>query len=180
MTSKLNSKLKPLSRVWKTGALTLFASVLLVSLTATTAQASGFSCMSVDRTERMDLFFDSLEDGSQATRLMILNPNVSKRRQHVATFNAADGLLKTEGRSVEAVVDTSFPESSRKGERLGGTTLGALSMVRLEIDAQEHLFAGKTFAAQATYLKLSGEVLTQDFDCLAFDGLSAPEELAFY
>lgn len=154
--------------------------VAAISFSSASALASGFSCMSVDRNERMDLFFDSLEEGSQATELVILNPNVSRRRQHIATFSAADGLLKTQGRSVEAMVDTSFPESSRKGERIGGTTLGSLASVKLEIDAQEQLLAGKAFAAQATYLKTSGQVLTQDFDCIVFDGLQAPEELAFY
>lgn len=172
--------MKRLSGISKFGTMAVVAVAASVSFAATSAQAAGFSCMSVDRNERMDLFFDSLEAGAPATELVVMNPNVSKRRRHVATFSAADGLLKTDGRAVEALVDTSFPESSRKGERIGGTTLGALALVRLDIDAQEQLLAGHAFAAQATYVKKSGQELTQDFDCLVFEGLKAPEELAFY
>lgn len=140
--------------------------------------------MSVDRNERMDVFFDTLAEGAAATQLVILDPTVSKRRQHVATFAAADGLLKTYGSNrsltVEASVDTSLPSSSRRGERLGGTTLGSLATVKLEIDGRGLLVAGSTFAAQATYVKNIGESLTQDFDCVLFEGSRAPEELSFY
>jgi hypothetical protein len=150
------------------------------SLVATSsALAGGFSCLSVDRNERMDVFFEALEDGHSATRLVILDPTVSKSRQHVATFKAEDGVLKTEGRTVHADVDTSIPNSSRKGERVGGTTLGALRSIELEIDLRQPFARDSALAAQATYTKHSGFELTQDFDCVSFEGSEPPSELYF-
>lgn len=155
--------------------------------TASVAFADGYSCLSVDRNERIDVYFAETQSAVQsaasieADRMVVIDPTVAKRNQHVATFQAADGLLRTDGAFIQALVDLNYPGSSRSGERVGGTTLGALQMIQLEVQVKGDIRqAGLMFGAQATYLKRSGFELSQDFDCVSFDGVRPPADLNFY
>lgn len=160
----------------------LLAATALVSLS--NAWGSGFDCTSVDEDLQIRVVFTPIHpDGShrepRVKEMTVLDPNLTAPFQHVATFLAADGLLTNEGGNIEAVVDLRFPGSARAGERIGGTKLGSLKTVTLDIDFSytEPSNDGAHYAAQAVYLKRNGESLEQDFDCVLFMDSELDREL---
>lgn len=133
------------------------------------AGTTTFSCTSVDQDTQIDVTFETHEEteASSVHRMVLLDPNVRQERQHIATFYAADGVLKAAGSTIVATVDLTKPESSRAGERVGGTRLGALDSIVLEIDFSytENLNHERKFSGLVTYRKKNGDELMQDFDC---------------
>jgi hypothetical protein len=165
---------------------TLIAAAALVATFASlaTASASGFNCVSVDEDTKITVTFTPIHpDGShrepRVKDMTVSDPNLTKPFQHIATFYATDGLLTNDGGNIEAVVDLRYPGSSRAGERVGGTKLGALKTITLDIDFTytEPHNDGSHYAAVTTYLKRNGETLTQDFDCVLFMDTVADTDL---
>jgi hypothetical protein len=153
--------------------LTNLAAAMFTTLIALAhAQASDFACTSVDQDTRIDVSIesDAAAQGHRAITMSIFDLNVSEPRQLIAKFVAADGLLNINNNGVIiADVDLTNPNSSRRGERIGGTVLGALKSIVLDIDFsyQEAFKKGTGLSATVTYVKRNGEELVQDFDCIA-------------
>jgi hypothetical protein len=128
------------------------------------------SCEGVDGEVRFDMIIEipNESDSPQALAMRVSDPNVSNDRAEIATFEFSDGLLNNNGGVLVGYVDLSNPKTGRKGERIGGTTLGQLRsvMVSLDIDFNSSFTAGKRYSAQAVYLKKIGEELVQDLDCV--------------
>ena len=126
-------------------------------------------CEGVDGEVLFEILFyiSSLKAPAQAISMRVSDPNISARHSEVATFDAADGLLHGKGNVIVGYVDLENPKTGRKGERIGGTTLGALRsiMIRLDIDMDIASGSSKKQSAQAVYLKKTGEELIQDLDC---------------
>lgn len=103
----------------------------------------------------------------KALAMRVSDPNVSLSRQEIAFFDAKDGLLTTDGNQFTGHVSDAHPLTGRRGERIGGTLLGALEQVTLEVDIDftEEPSARKRHAAVVTYMKKNGEELVQDLDC---------------
>ena len=160
------------------------AAFLILFLTGAPAFASGFTCLSVDRDTRINIMTDHPNAGQIAQSLVVIDPSATAAKQVIATFAIDDGLLKTTatefGTLFTAHVDTSFPGSSRAGRKVGGTNLGSLDSISLEVETVTErrptpLFDdGSMFAAQAIYKKKNGQELKQDFDCLLFLAESIP------
>ncbi|MES2963676.1 MAG: hypothetical protein V4760_07275 [Bdellovibrionota bacterium] len=141
------------------------------------AKADGFVCISVDDDTRIDVYltkFDTDGPAPTASKLVVSDPNRTPRYRHIATFDVADGVLQSTGTQVHATVDLTKPGTARAGERIGGTKLGLLIGLVLDIDVsyQEPIKEGVRYSAEVTYLKKSGQELTQDFDCILFKGTS--------
>ncbi|MBN8539380.1 MAG: hypothetical protein J0L82_03255 [Deltaproteobacteria bacterium] len=102
-----------------------------------------------------------------ALAMRVSDPNVSLERQEIAFFAAQEGVLSTNGNKFIGHVSEDHPPTGRRGERIGGTVLGALKQIVLEveIDFTEEPGPRKRHAAVATYLKKNGEELVQDLDC---------------
>ena len=150
--------------------------VLLCGLSRTEAHSlptprqEKVSCEGVDGEVRFEMVIEipNESDSPQALSMRVSDPNVSKERSEIASFEYADGLLNNTGGVLVGYVDLSNPKTGRKGERIGGTTLGQLRsvMVTLDIDFNSAFVAGKVSSAQAVYLKKIGEELVQDLDCV--------------
>lgn len=157
---------------------TVSALILAAFLTVpVSALADGFVCVSVDEDTRIDVYLTELDPegpAPSASKVVVSDPNRTPRHRHIATFTVEDGLLQTSGTQIHAIVDASKPGTSRGGERIGGTRLGLLSGLVLDIDVsyQEPIEEGVRYAAEVTYLKKNGEQLNQDFDCNLFKGTS--------
>lgn len=162
-----------------------FIAALFVSLlSGTQVFASGFTCLSVDRDTRINIMTDHPNAGQIAQSLIVIDPSASTAKQVIATFAINDGLLQTTATEFSTLftahVDTSFPGSSRAGRKVGGTNLGSLESISLEVQTVTErrptpLFDdGSMFAAQAIYKKKNGQELKQDFDCLLFLSESMP------
>jgi hypothetical protein len=142
-----------------------------------TAKADGFVCISVDDDTRIDVYLTEIDTqgpAPTASKLVVSDPNRTPRYRHIATFDVADGQLQTTGTQIHALVDLSKPGTARGGERIGGTKLGLLTGLVLDIDIsyQEPIKEGVRYSAEVVYLKKSGQELSQDFDCNLFKGTS--------
>ena len=126
-------------------------------------------CEGVDGEVLFEILFyiSSLKNPAQAISMRVSDPNISARYAEIAIFDAADGLLHGKGNVIVGYVDLENPKTGRRGERIGGTTLGALRsiMIRLDIDMDIASGSSKKQSAQAVYLKKTGEELVQDLDC---------------
>lgn len=167
---------------------TTFAMILLAAFAVPSlARAEGFTCTSVDQDTKINVYFEPgtghNESGPRASKMIISDPTVKPKNQFVAAFKAVDGLLNNSESVIVAYVDLSNPLSSRRGERVGGTTLGSLHSIILDIDYsyQEPVKFGTQLAGQVIFLKNNGEELTQDFDCIRYDDVSkmAPTSSSF-
>lgn len=128
------------------------------------------TCQGVDGEVTFEMLIDipNPTDSPQALAMRVSDPNVSVERSEIAMFEFADGLLNNTGSVLVGYVDLANPKTGRKGERIGGTTLGQLRsvMVTLDIDFNRPSASGQRHSAQAVYLKKIGEELVQDLDCL--------------
>lgn len=126
-------------------------------------------CEGVDGEVRFEILFyiSGGKDPTQAVSMRVSDPNVAPRYAEIALFDAADGLLNSNGNIIVGYVDLTNPKTGRKGERIGGTVLGALRsiMIRLDVDVDIAAATSKKQSAQAVYLKKIGEELVQDLDC---------------
>jgi len=143
-------------------------------------------CVSVDGDTEIDILFQIEEDRYRGVWMVASDPTVTPENSEIARFEAADGLLSNSDTLVVAHVDLRNPKTGRKGERIGGTVLGALKLIMLDLDVD--LFelnasavaaggaasAGTSveasgvpakFSAQATYFKRNGDQHVQDLDC---------------
>lgn len=126
------------------------------------------TCLGTDGDVKFEIQIDRVDPQfPQAMAMRVSDPNVSIARQEIAFFDASQGLLSTEGTSITGHVSEVHPLTSRRGERIGGTVLGALKQVTvvLDIDFSQELNPRKRHAATVTYLKKIGEELVQDLDC---------------
>jgi hypothetical protein len=126
------------------------------------------TCLGIDGDVKFEVQVDRTKPSFPiALAMRVSDPNVSEERQEIAFFDAQDGMLSTNGNEFVGHVSDFHPLTSRRGERIGGTVLGALKQVALEveIDFTQEPGPRKRHAAMATYLKKNGEELVQDLDC---------------
>ncbi len=155
----------------------LIAIIFAFLLAPMAAHADGFVCLSVDEATRIDVYLSGLDTQSpepRATKLVVSDPNRTPRYRHIATFEAEEGVLETSGTQIHGIVDLLKKGTSRAGERIGGTKLGLLAGILLDIDVtyQEPIEVGVRYSAEVAYVKHSGQELRQDFDCTLFKGTS--------
>lgn len=132
--------------------------------------AEVIQCDGVDGDVRFEVNVAPNEQDPTALKVISLrvsDPNVSEARTEVALFEAADGLVNASGDVVVGYVDATNPKTGRKGERIGGTTLGQLRsiMLRFDVGLIEATSSGKKHSAEVSYLKKMGRELVQDLDC---------------
>ena len=69
-----------------------------------------------------------------ALDMFVFDPTVSEANALIAHFDADDGLLNNTNGVLVGYVDPKNPKTGRKGERIGGTRLGALRSVMLDLN----------------------------------------------
>lgn len=130
-------------------------------------------CDSVDGDVRFDLFMElgrKVTESPKALAMVVLDPTVDEARAEVARFEAADGLLSNSNGVVTGYIDLKNPDTSRKGERVGGTVLGALRSITVDLDIDFSVVptGSKRYSAQAMFFKRNGEEHVQDLDCVRY------------
>jgi hypothetical protein len=106
------------------------------------------------------------DEAPTALDMYAYDPTVSEPHSIIAHFDAEDGLLNNTNGVLVGYVDPKNPKTGRKGERIGGTRLGALRSVMLDLNID--LIAKrsrKAYSGQAIYLKKNGDQLLQDLTC---------------
>ena len=144
--------------------------LLLTAPPLVTPRQETVICQGVDGEVRFDILVEipNTVDSPNALSMRVSDPNVSEQRAEIALFEASAGVLNNNNGTLVGYVDHGNPNTARKGERIGGTTLGRLRSIMLSLDIDFDLASSplKKYSAQALYLKLTGEQLVQDLDCV--------------
>lgn len=128
-------------------------------------------CQGLDGDVVFEILLDKSKPKPHALAMRVSDPTVSVEWQEIAFFDVQDEQLesKVEVDIVRVVgrVDLRNPLTGRKGERVGGTVLGALNSITvdLDIDFRQTSTPRKRHAGLVTYLKKNGEDFVQDLDC---------------
>lgn len=136
--------------------------------------AESLICMSTDQNTRIEVYFageGTADEPFAHVQMMVLkDPTVKPARQLIAEFRAQEGLLFADRKKIIGVVDLNHPDTSRGGEKVGGTVLRSISSVVLDVDLSYEeplgIGLGTRVSVLVIYRKRNGENLTQDFDCL--------------
>jgi hypothetical protein len=148
---------------------TAFALVAL-SISAATAHADGFVC----RTESDDLVIHAYNQthASEGTRnaavMVISDPKVRPGRRTIARFTDANETLTNIGASYESTVDLRFNDSKLKGRNIGGTKLGHLKSIVLDVDFSYVAPVADldVLSGSLTLLKRDGQTIAQAVNCV--------------
>ena len=135
--------------------------LLLAALGAIPALADGFVCQSTDGDLTVKVYnHTNTESGTRNSAVLVLSdPRVSVGRKTIATFSDAQGLLGNSGATYSANVDLRFSTTSRKGERIGGTKLGELDEIILEVNFSyaQPMAAGEETQGLLSLVKRTGD-----------------------
>lgn len=147
--------------------------VLALSLFLTSfAQADGFVCENEEGTLRAAVYNQTnpAKGTRNAAILVLSNPSHATGSKTIATFSAKDGLLENTANNYTAKIDLRFTDSSRKGELIGGTKLGFLAAIELNI-MHNVLYAideGQVTYGYLVLTKRNGDVLTHTLSCARY------------
>jgi hypothetical protein len=95
---------------------------------------------------------------------------VGAGKKTIARFTGTNETLTNVGASYEATVDLRFNDSNLAGRNIGGTKLGMLKTIALDIDFSYStpLAAGETVDGTLTLIKRNGEELTHKVECTRY------------
>lgn len=127
-------------------------------------------CDGVDGDIRFEILLRLTETGrARALAMRLSDPSVALGRSEIALFQASERTLIFRESVITGRIDPMNPKTNRAGERVGGTRLGELSTLSLDLRwplaevAQRQ--SGRRFGGQALYVKKNGDELVQDLDC---------------
>lgn len=108
----------------------------LAMVTGASAFADGFICSDANGDLRLKVYDKTQpKEGTKDAAIMIVsNPSATPGNQTIATFNSDDSLLANDSSSYTAEVDLRYNTSNQAGADIGGTQLGQLKYITLDVD----------------------------------------------
>lgn len=109
--------------------------VSMLVLGAAQANADGFVCQTADGSVNVKAYNQTIptKGTRNAAVLVVSDPAINYGNKTIARFTAGHTVVNT-GSSYLANVDLRYNDSSRKGELIGGTKLGQLKQIKLDVD----------------------------------------------
>ena len=145
----------------------LFAVIALLG--ATQVKADGFVCLNHKGDLKIQVYDHVLPtEGTRTAAIMIAsNPLLQNGNKTIAKFTDGNGTLDSAALFYVADVDLRFTDSSRKGELIGGTKLGELDKIQLQVgfSYSNPLANGDETFGTLTLVKRNGEELEQVMTC---------------
>lgn len=149
-----------------------FVAVLLAMGISNVAVADGFVCDAEDGNLRVKVLNHvKPEEGTRNAAVMILSDTaISVGRKTIARFTDVKETLANSGAHYVADVDLRFADSRRKGELIGGTKLGQLDSILLDVafTYAAPMEAGETTPAVLTLIKRSGDQIMLQMECTRY------------
>ena len=146
--------------------------ILLIAatvLSSSAALADGFVCHADEQDLKIKVYNHTrAEDGTRNAAVMVISDKtVQAGRKTIARFTGVNETLGSKGAVYTADVDLRFTDSARKGENIGGTKLGSLDSIVLDIEFSyaQPLAHGDTAPGQLTLVKRTGGVIVLDVEC---------------
>lgn len=147
------------------------AFALLALLSVAPAFADGFVCQSQDGlVAKVYDHTDPSEGTRKAAVLVLSNSNVGDGNKTIARFTDAAPTLSNDGTNYVANVDLRYNDSGSKGKLIGGTKLGQLKTIELNVNFSyvETMGAGEETEGRMTLTKRNGEEITIDMECTRY------------
>ena len=143
----------------------------LVFVGTTQAMADGFTCQANDGSLNIKVYHHvHAEDGTRDAAILIFSdPTVTYGRKTIATFEADRTLINVGARYL-AKADQRFTGSRRDGELIGGTKLGQLGTIALDVDFSygSPVEEGEEVPAVLTLNKRNGQVIEIETTCARY------------
>ncbi len=145
---------------------------MIVMGTSSFAMADGFKCETRDGDLVVKVYNHvQPEEGTRNGAVMVISDkNVQLGRKTIARFTDVNSTLKSKGALYMAKVDLRFADSRRKGELIGGTKLGQLANISLDVDFKYNrpLEDGEETTGELVLDKRNGDSITLDVDCVRY------------
>jgi hypothetical protein len=146
----------------------LFVSMFLGALEA---RADGFRCQTADESLNITVYNQTSRDAGtrNAAVLIVSDPTVATGNRTIARFTA-DETLDNTGSSYDARVDLRYKDSNRRGEYIGGTRLGELRTINLDVafSYANPVVEGSDLPAVLTLVKRDGDEIVLDATCARY------------
>jgi hypothetical protein len=143
--------------------------IVFAALVSTTAQADGFVCEG-NRDSLIVKVYNHTQptEGTRNAAVMVVSdPSIQLGNKTIARFSDVNSTLSNKGAFYMADVDLRFNDSGRKGELIGGTKLGQLKHISLDVNFSygEPINSGETAPAILSLIKRNGETIDLDMNC---------------
>ncbi len=146
---------------------TLF--VLAAVLVSANAHADGFTCEATRDSLAVTVYNHTQpSEGTRNAAVMVVSdPSLQFGNKTVARFSDVNSTLSNRGAFYVADVDLRFNDSGRKGELIGGTKLGQLKHIKLDVDFSygEPVNAGDVVPALLSLIKRNGDTIEISMNC---------------
>lgn len=140
--------------------------------TSSAAFADGFMCETRTKKLNVKVFNNTKpEYGTRNAAVMVLSDSsVSSGRKTIARFTDVNNRIINTGAHYIADVDLRYNDSSRKGELIGGTKLGELDTVELDVDFNysQPMAHGEYTRGLLTLNKRNGKIIEFALDCYRY------------
>lgn len=144
--------------------------------TAVASKADGFHCQARNTGMNIKLFNHvQADEGTRSAAVMVLSqPSIQSPNKTIAKFSDANRTLNYKGYGkYEAKVDLRFNDSGRAGENIGGTKLGQLKSIILDLNFSYNTLdveLAKVSSVQGVikYVKRDGDVLAETVTCARY------------
>ncbi|MFA6236308.1 MAG: hypothetical protein WC635_03185 [Bacteriovorax sp.] len=134
--------------------------------------ADGFVCENSDMGLKVKAFNNTqpVAGTRNAAVMIVSDTTVAYENKTIAKFEAETKLLKNKGASYTAKVDLRFTNSSRKGELIGGTKLGQLASMDLDVlfSYASPIADGQVVPGYLTLNKRNGDMSVIEMDCARY------------
>ena len=149
-----------------------FIAASLIALASQTVYADGFVCENTDHGLKVKVFNHTNPNvGTRTAAIMVVSDtSIAYSNKTIAKFESVTGLLTSKGATYTSKVDLRFNDSGRKGELIGGTKLGQLAKIELEVafTIAAPIEDGETTPGYLTLVKRNGEFTGLDMDCVRY------------
>lgn len=143
----------------------------LITLAGMNAFADGFACESESGLNIKVYNHTQSGEGTRNAAIMVISDQyVNQGNKTIARFTDVKNTLRNSGASYVANVDLRVKESNRKGENIGGTKLGELDTIALNVHFSyaAPVEAGEEVEGTLKLTKRNGEVLREDVVCTRY------------
>jgi hypothetical protein len=142
---------------------------LIALSAAAVAQADGFQCETLAGDLAVKIYnHTQAEAGTRTGAVMVVSDTtVSHGRKTIARFTDLNERLSSRNSTYVADVDLRYNDSKRKGELIGGTKLGQLDQIVVDVAFSygAPVTAGTELAGEMTLVKRNGEEIVLDLVC---------------
>jgi hypothetical protein len=143
-----------------------------VMASSSAAFADGFVCETRSQDLNVKVYNHTApEYGTRNAAVMVVSdPSVSHGRKTIARFTSVNGRITNKGAFYVADVDLRYKDSKRKGELIGGTKLGELDKIVLDVDFSysRPIANGEEVRGMLSLNKRNGQVIDLAVDCYRY------------